>query len=199
MGGWNVPGFCYYCNDFGDPFYSKRLASSYTDGILTSMTHQCYDGYWNSLNKQSTQTATCQTNGAWQGLIECSACKVPANIANDYLVNRTRNPSGDMRATRIRKRSAVMIGGFAPAHEIEVWCHPFFAPTNLVSLGLKFPTIHQCSNATGVWSGDMPTCVLCRVEANRRRCSNPEMCARQACKFGPWQLPVDLHGIHQYA
>jgi hypothetical protein len=197
MAGWSVPGFCYFCDDLGDPFYSKRLSVGYTHGVLTSMTHQCHDGFWNSLNKQSTVTGTCQTNGGWKGLIECSQCRVPNSIANDFVVNKTVRVLGDVRAARIRKRSTQMIGGLSPAYEMEVWCHPMTAP-NLLDTNLIYPTIHQCSNATGEWSNRMTTCMVCRTESTRRRCSSLSLCARHSCKYGPWTLPLDVFGITQY-
>jgi hypothetical protein len=181
---WPVFGNCFKCSDPGVPFYASRLNAGYSDGYVTNVTHQCTNGFWNSLDQTSAVTSYCQGDGTWTSLIECSACKIPTN------------PVGSV--SRLRKRSDMIINGLSPAYEIENWCRPMFAPSNLIEIGRIYPSIHTCSNATGLWSDTMITCIICRVDSTKRRCSTIEMCARQACKFGPWTLPTDYYNIALY-
>jgi hypothetical protein len=186
---WPPVGNCYKCNDLGNPFYSTRIGTTNTQGYLTSITHQCVPGFWNSLDQKENVTARCQTNGVWSPFIECSQCRIPVSMTNTSAQARTP-------IARIRKRSDYTINGFSPATEINVWCNQLFALTT-TNPSLGYPQVATCSQATGRWN-ITSQCISCRMISTRRRCTNMRYCTNP-CSYGPWSLPPDLYDVSLFA
>jgi hypothetical protein len=224
--GWAITGNCYSCEDPGNPFYSTRIGETYdtTQTQLLTITHNCSAGYWNALDKQPTVTSTCQRNGFWTPMIQCSQCRVPKFMAHNFGILNVTHPlfgkerggfdfplidpdTGvvNNRAARILERASVDIDGFFPAYKLHIWCHMMTAPTMLVTAFDPtynrsvpvFPAVSTCSNSDVKWS-NIPSCINCRVQSNRRRCSNIAYCSRASCRFGPWTPPQDLYNITLY-
>jgi len=201
---WKWPpltGHCYKCTDPGDPFFSTRLGTTNTAGYLTSITHECKAGYWNSLTQEPTATAECQTTGHWSPLISCAQCRIPEIWTSAITQTQPTLPGVPTNAivSRIATKATDLIGGFAPAHKIYLYCAPLSGPViqGTVNMTAAYPALSECQKSNGTWLPGL-SCVSCRSSNTRRRCSNPRLCSR-ACAWGPWNLPNDLHTISQYA